>query len=264
MTVQRKEEEKAREYVVEKGLLVLQLAGHLFREPRRREKSPSGKKNQPQCFNFKKGKCDKDKGCDYWNPPACVFQQRGQREEGAKCAWTENDPPAVREPYASHASGENPSRHLLSLEEILAVARKIYVVRRKLELSTSRMRTSNGLSIERNILGAVPSIKASGTKEILALQIWSTWLQVGQIIWRSVPQNNSIGIKHRSAQHKRSIRRRAQHQLFQAKSIQKQRRWEYVSITSNYEDESARHEGPTVSHSSSQGNRTTHRQSSLH
>ena len=49
----------------------------------------------------------------------------------------------------------------------------------------------------------------------------------------------------------RSLRRRAQHQLLQAKSIQKQRRWEYVSTTSNYKDESSRHEGPTVSHSSS-------------
>ena len=42
MTDQRKGKENATEYVVEKGLLVLQLAAALFHVPRRQE-SPSGK-----------------------------------------------------------------------------------------------------------------------------------------------------------------------------------------------------------------------------
>ena len=55
MTVQRNEEEKAREYVVEKGLLVLQLAGHLFREPRRMGKESIRKEESSAVFQLQRG-----------------------------------------------------------------------------------------------------------------------------------------------------------------------------------------------------------------
>ena len=44
--------------------------------------SSSGRDDRPSCYIKKKGSCLKDKNCDCWHFPLCVFHKRGQCSVG--------------------------------------------------------------------------------------------------------------------------------------------------------------------------------------
>ena len=57
--------------------------------PLRNQKSEDGQaETRPgKRVDFFRGSCVKDKNCDYWHPPFCRFQKRGQCRSGTKCPF---------------------------------------------------------------------------------------------------------------------------------------------------------------------------------